>query len=100
MGLLQSRHNEPNGECVEVGRADDGIVGVRDTKQHGTGPVLEFSRGEWAVFVRKVRKHEIDAWPGTTSPSARASILDEPRTAPWGVEPAGCHWGLVRKARR
>ncbi|MEU6038789.1 DUF397 domain-containing protein [Actinomadura sp. NPDC047616] len=60
-GWLKSRHSEPNGHCVEVGRADDGTIGIRDTKQHGTGPILEFTPTEWAAFVRKIRQHEIDA---------------------------------------
>ncbi|GAA4074554.1 DUF397 domain-containing protein [Actinomadura miaoliensis] len=57
----KSRHSEPNGECVELGRADDGTIGIRDTKQHGTGPTLELTPTEWAAFVRKIRKHDINA---------------------------------------
>ncbi|WP_425549416.1 DUF397 domain-containing protein [Actinomadura miaoliensis] len=45
---------------MEVGRADDGTIGIRDTKQHGTGPVLEFNPAEWAAFVRKIRKAGIN----------------------------------------
>ncbi|MEU9023338.1 DUF397 domain-containing protein [Actinomadura sp. NPDC048394] len=51
----KSRHSEPNGSCVEVGRAADGTIGVRDTKAHGTGPVLGFSRTEWAAFLDSIK---------------------------------------------
>ena len=37
--------------CVEVAFAADGCVGVRDSKQHGLGPVLEFTPGEWHAFL-------------------------------------------------
>jgi hypothetical protein len=46
--------------CVEVGFADDGSVAVRDTKQHGEGPVLEFFPGEWEAFLGGVRRGEFD----------------------------------------
>ncbi|MGI5201993.1 DUF397 domain-containing protein [Spirillospora sp. CA-108201] len=51
----KSRHSEPNGTCVEVGRAADGTVGVRDTKAQGRGPILELTRQEWAAFLDSVR---------------------------------------------
>jgi hypothetical protein len=46
--------------CVEVGFAADGSVGVRDTKQHGLGPVLEFTPSEWEAFLGGVRGGEFD----------------------------------------
>ncbi|WP_433469322.1 DUF397 domain-containing protein [Spirillospora sp. CA-128828] len=51
----KSRHSEPNGSCVEVGRAADGTIGVRDTKERGSGPILEFTRPEWAAFLEFLR---------------------------------------------
>jgi hypothetical protein len=70
----KSRHSEPNGECVEVAAgwrkssfsepdthcveaagAADGMVGVRDSKLREGSPILEFSRGEWAAFLSRVR---------------------------------------------
>lgn len=48
-----------NGQCVEVAFVP-GWVGVRDTKQHGTGPVLAFTADEWAAFLAGVRNDEFD----------------------------------------
>lgn len=45
--------------CVEVAVADDGVVGVRDSK-NPTGPVLEFSPAEWAAFTGGVQNGEFD----------------------------------------
>jgi hypothetical protein len=37
--------------CVEVGQSGPGIA-VRDTTQHGQGPVLAFSPAAWRAFLR------------------------------------------------
>jgi hypothetical protein len=44
--------------CVEVAFAADGSVGVRDSKQQGLGPVLEFTPGEWEAFLGGVKGDE------------------------------------------
>lgn len=51
----KSHHSQPNGGCIEAGRADDGTIGVRDTKLDDNGPILEFTRDEWWSFLRRVR---------------------------------------------
>ncbi|MFF2553329.1 DUF397 domain-containing protein [Nocardia sp. NPDC058058] len=54
----KSKHSGPNGNCVEVAFSVDGNVGVRDSKQHGNGPVLAFTPGEWDAFVAGVSDGE------------------------------------------
>jgi hypothetical protein len=48
-----------NGNCVEVAYMSGGHVGVRDSKDR-TGPVLQFTPGEWSAFVGGVRNGEFD----------------------------------------
>lgn len=36
--------------CVEVAIAGD-VIGLRDSKDNGHGPVLAFTRDEWAAFL-------------------------------------------------
>ena len=54
-GWRKSTHSAPDGHCVEAGRASDGTVGVRDTKLHGSGPTLEFTRDEWRSLLHRIR---------------------------------------------
>lgn len=50
----KSSHSGPEGaSCVEVARVSD-WVGVRDTKQHGAGPTLSFTHGQWAGFLAEL----------------------------------------------
>ncbi|SDH15702.1 protein of unknown function [Sinosporangium album] len=55
------------GGCVEA-RWDGAAVHVRDTKQHGQGPMLMFTRGEWEAFLGGVAGGEFDL-PGMTKRS-------------------------------
>ena len=47
------------GGCVEVAFAD-GLIGVRDTKANGAGPILEFNEREWRAFIAGARNGEFD----------------------------------------
>lgn len=42
------------GTCVEVGHAA-GKVAIRDTKNHGTGPVLTIPPAAWRSFTATLR---------------------------------------------
>ena len=43
-----------NGDCVEVGTGP-AVVGVRDAKDRGTGPVLEFRGEAWTAFTEGLK---------------------------------------------
>lgn len=54
-GWRKSHHSDPDGHCVEAGRASDGTIGVRDTKLQGNGPILKFSKEEWRNLLANIR---------------------------------------------
>lgn len=51
----KSSYSDPDGKCVEVGRAAGGTIGIRDSKEAGAGPILEFTRLEWAALLSSIR---------------------------------------------
>lgn len=55
----KSTYSGPDGNCVEVAFLGDGNVAVRDTKDHGRGPILAFAPGEWNAFVTGVSGGEL-----------------------------------------
>ncbi len=58
-GWRTSRHSGSSANCVEVA-VGDRMVGVRDTKQHGRGPVLAFTARAWQAFAAAAK----DGAPG------------------------------------
>jgi Domain of unknown function (DUF397) len=40
--------------CIEVGQSGPSVA-VRDTKQHGQGPVLTFGPQAWKTFLRAMK---------------------------------------------
>jgi hypothetical protein len=48
------------GGCVEIAELPDGGRAVRDSKQHGTGPVLWFTADEWDAFLKGAKSGEFD----------------------------------------
>lgn len=56
---FKSSYSDGASNCVEVAFADDGTVGLRDSKNR-KGPVLEFNRGEWSAFIEGVQSGEFE----------------------------------------
>jgi hypothetical protein len=51
----KSSHSTGNGgQCVEAGHVP-GAVLVRDTRQHGRGPVLQVTPADWTRLVNSVK---------------------------------------------
>ena len=54
-GWRKSSFSSGNGgNCLEAGNAGPAVA-VRDTKQHGEGPVLAFSTRAWRSFTVELR---------------------------------------------
>jgi hypothetical protein len=53
----KASYSASNGGCVEVA-GHDGMILVRDTKDHGRGPVHRFNRSGWEAFSADVRAGE------------------------------------------
>jgi len=63
-GWRKSSHSDNGGgSCVEAGNAPDAVL-VRDTTQHGRGPVLRVSRADWRRFATAVRAGRPASQPG------------------------------------
>lgn len=56
-GWRKSSYSSYTGNCVEIATAE-GVVGVRDSKQEGLGPVLEFTRAQWSAFIAAAKDGE------------------------------------------
>ena len=52
------------GNCVEVRLLPDGTVGVRDSKNPATPPLV-FTRPEWSAFLAGVHAHEFELPTGS-----------------------------------
>jgi Domain of unknown function (DUF397) len=52
----KSSYSACNGNCIEVAEIYPGLIRVRDTKDAGGGPVLEFSATAWQSFLHTVKK--------------------------------------------
>jgi hypothetical protein len=55
----KSSYSNSSANCVEVSAAVP-VVGVRDSKQHARGPVLEFTAAAWEAFMGKAKRGEYD----------------------------------------
>ena len=54
MPWVKSSFSFANGNCVEVAELPGDSVGIRDSRDPG-GPVLRFTRAEWAAFLGGAR---------------------------------------------
>lgn len=56
-GRKSSHSGGDYGQCVELASAagTTGMIGVRDSKQRGTGPILAFSRQEVAALLQIIK---------------------------------------------
>lgn len=54
----KSSYSSGTGNCVEVA-VTDASIRVRDSKQRGRGPVLEFSPADWAAFLRLAKDGDL-----------------------------------------
>jgi hypothetical protein len=58
---LKSSFSGYNGNCFEIARLRSDRIGVRDTKDHGSGPVLVFNTDEWTAFMAGLKAGEFDS---------------------------------------
>jgi Domain of unknown function (DUF397) len=52
----KSSYSGCNGNCVEVAQFRSDFVGVRDTKDAGSGPVLVFDAAAWRSFLERIKE--------------------------------------------
>ena len=57
-GWCTSSYSGNGGECVEVGRADNGTILVRDTKDHGQGAACRYTPAGWRAFTAAIRSSD------------------------------------------
>ena len=58
-GWRKSSRSGSSQNCVEVSAAER-VIGVRDTKQHGEGLVLEFPTTTWRAFLAEAKSGQLD----------------------------------------
>jgi Domain of unknown function (DUF397) len=56
----KSSFSNYNGSCLEVSWLSADRIGVRDTKDNGTGPVLVFTSAEWTTFIAGAKSGQFD----------------------------------------
>lgn len=73
-GWRKSTRSNNGTNCVEVDFTATRVL-MRDTKDHGTGPVIGFTADQWATFVHEV----LDGLPsvnGAVTVSTRGTVTE------------------------
>jgi hypothetical protein len=55
----KSRRSNPNGNCVELAKLDEGTFAVRNSRDP-EGPALIYTRGEVEAFIRGAADGDFD----------------------------------------
>jgi len=96
-GWRKSTYSSNGGaSCIEVGQGAR-IIAVRDTQQHGRGPVLRFTPAAWRRFADQVKRSlasqpkpsQRPLTPGriVVSRETRREHKDTAREMNWGTSP-------------
>ncbi|MFI1462115.1 DUF397 domain-containing protein [Nocardia carnea] len=56
---FKSTHSGGGNDCVEVAHLDEGMVGVRDSK-NSSGPALVLTPAQWDAFLADAANSELD----------------------------------------
>jgi hypothetical protein len=56
----KSSYSGYNGDCVEVATLAAGQIGVRDSKAHGSGPMLCLTGAQWTALLAEVRAGRLE----------------------------------------
>ena len=67
---VKSSFSFANGNCVEVAELPGNSVGIRDSRDPG-GPVLRFTRAEWAAFLGRAGRRSGRSRPKLAGARAR-----------------------------
>jgi hypothetical protein len=63
VGWHKSAHSNPNGSCVELAGLIDGLVAVRNSRDHG-GPALIYTEAAISEFLHGVKEGQFDYLSG------------------------------------
>jgi hypothetical protein len=77
-GWRKSSYSNSSGNCAEVTIAGR-LVAIRDTRQGGHGPTLEFTVGAWRKFIgdTKAGERNLPTTDGVHSRSPKRKVYDQ-----------------------